>query len=83
MPQIVGLYSWRYTRLVLLAFLIAMPISFFVLEKWLETFAFRIALDFKIYLLAGLVTMGIAIITVVYKILEAALINPAQVLRDE
>jgi putative ABC transport system permease protein len=81
--QIVGLYSWKYTRLVLLSFLIAMPVSYYALEKWLETFAFRIDLDIKIYLMAGFVTMGIAFITVIYKILEAALINPALVLRNE
>jgi putative ABC transport system permease protein len=81
--QIVGLYSWKYTRLVLMSYLIAMPVSYYALEKWLETFAFRIDLDIKIYMMAGFITMGIAFITVIYKILEAALINPALVLRNE
>jgi putative ABC transport system permease protein len=81
--QIVRLYSWQYTRLVLVAFVIAMPMSYYLLEKWLETFAFRIALDFKIYLLAGIITMSVAFLTVIYKILEAALANPAEVLREE
>ena len=81
--QIVRLYSWKYTKLVLIAFFIAMPLSYYALEKWLETFAYRINLDFKIYLLAGIITMGIAFLTVVYKILEAAMTNPAHVLRDE
>jgi len=81
--QIVRLYSWKYTRLVLISFLIAMPVSYYTLEKWLETFAYRIDLDVKIYLMAGIITMSIAFLTVVYKILEAALANPAHVLRDE
>jgi putative ABC transport system permease protein len=81
--QIVSFYSWKYTRLVLLSFLIAMPVSYYYLEKWLETFAFRIDLGVQIYFVAGIITLGIAFLTVVYKILEAALSNPAQVLRDE
>ena len=81
--QIVSFYSWKYTRLVLLSFLIAMPVSYYYLEKWLETFAFRIDLGVQIYVVAGIITLGIAFLTVVYKILEAALANPAQVLRDE
>ena len=81
--QIVRLYSWKYTRLVLLSFLIAMPVSYYFLEKWLETFTYRIDLGIQIYIIAGIITLSIAFLTVVYKILEAALSNPAQVLRDE
>ena len=81
--QIVRLYSWKYTQLVLLSFLFAMPVSYYFLEKWLETFAFRIDLGVRIYIIAGIITLGIAFLTVVYKIMEAALANPAHVLRDE
>lgn len=81
--QIIRLYSWKYIRLVLVAFVIAIPASYFALEKWLQTFAYRINLDFKIYLAAGVIIMTVAFLTVVYKIMQAALTNPAQVLRDE
>lgn len=81
--QLVGLYSWKYTKLVLIAFILASPVSYIALEKWLQIFAYRINLDFTIYLAAGLITVGIAFSTIIYKILEATLANPVSVLREE
>ncbi len=81
--QLVGLYSWKYTQLVILSFVLSIPISYYFLEQWLQTFAYRIQIDFTIYIMGGLITIGIAFSTVIYKIIEAALDNPVNALRNE
>ena len=53
------------------------------LEKWLESFAYRISIDIYIFIIAGIIIMAIAFLTILYKIGEAAFSNPAHVLKDE
>jgi putative ABC transport system permease protein len=81
--NLVGLYSWKYTQLVVLAFFISIPISYFFLQQWLETFEYRITIDVQVYALAGFLTASVAFLTIIYKIVEAAIANPAKVLRDQ
>lgn len=81
--NIVMLYSWRYTRLVSIAFVLAIPVSYYALEKWLSGFAYRVELGVGIYLIGALVVIGIALLTVFVKIIEAATENPINVIRNE
>jgi len=77
------LLSKEFVILVLVATLIAVPIIWYGMTQWLEGFAFRINIDWWIYLVAASITFVIAMATVSYQSLKAAYINPADVLKDE
>jgi putative ABC transport system permease protein len=77
------LLSREFIILVLVATLIAIPIIWYGMSQWLEGFAFRINIDWWIYLVAAAITFAIAMATVSYQSLKAAYINPADVLKDE
>lgn len=80
---VVLLLSKEFTVLVLLANLIAWPIAFWLLSRWLEGFAYRIDLGLGVFVAGGLLALVIAWLTVSYQSLRAALINPADALRYE
>ena len=81
--SIVQLLSKDFVRLVLIAFLIASPIAWWAMNKWLQDFAYRISLTWWIFLLAGLLALLIALITVSFQAVKAALANPVKNLRAE
>jgi len=80
---IVALLSKDFLKLVLLAFFIAVPIAWFVMSKWLENFAHRITIPIWIYALSGGITLVIAMLTVSFRAIKAALANPAKSLNTE
>ena len=82
-PQILILLSRDFAVLVGIAFVIAAPIGYYALTKWLESFAFRIDLTVWLFLGAGLATIVAALATVMYQSLKAARIDPASSLRME
>jgi len=83
-PSLLILLSRDFLKLVLLGNLIAWPIAWLIMEKWwLEEFAFRIDVGFWVFLVAGLCTLVIAMITVSYQAIKAALSNPIDALRYE
>jgi ABC-type antimicrobial peptide transport system permease subunit len=73
----------QFIKWVLFACAIAFPIAYFVLNKYLENYAYRIDLEAGTFLLAGLLALVIAILTVSYQSIKAALTNPAQILKYE
>ncbi len=77
------LLSVEFVRLVGIAFLIATPISWWAANYWLQTFAFRIALQWWIFGLAGLLALVLALATVSFHAIRAALANPVNNLRAE
>lgn len=81
--QIVLLLSKEFTRLVLVAFVIATPIAALLMDRWLDDFAFRIDLPWYIFALAGFMALAIAWLTVSYQSIKAALGNPVRALRHE
>lgn len=83
MQNLVGLLSREFLRLVTIAALIAFPIALFAMNKWLENFAYRISIGWWIFLIAGASTMAIALITVCFKAIKAAIANPVKALRSE
>ena len=83
MVHIMGLISRDYLKLILLAFLLAVPISYYYMEQWLSTFVYRIEISWWIVALPGLMVLMVALIAVSGQLLKAARSNPANNLKYE
>src|SRR5699024_3248021 len=81
--NIVVLLSKDFLKLVLIGFVIAVPIAFYFMNQWLQGFAYRIDLGVGIFLLAGGLALLIALATVSWQSIRAALANPVDSLRSE
>ena len=81
--NIVYLLSKNYMLWILSANFIAWPITYYVMNKWLQNFAYRIELTVWPFLLSGLITLAIALITVSWQAVKAALANPVKSLQYE
>ncbi|MGD9344675.1 MAG: ABC transporter permease [Candidatus Aminicenantes bacterium] len=81
--RIVALLGKEYVRLVIIANIIAWPVAFFAMKKWLQNFAYRIDLSVWMFILAAAAALVIAFVTVSYQTFKAALANPADTLRYE
>ncbi len=81
--NIVMLLSGDFTKMVLVSVFIGIPTSYWLLSKWLERFAFHIELDSWYFIVAGLIALVIAWVTVAYQAIKAANVNPVKCLRTE
>ncbi len=81
--NVVYLLSTGFTRLILIAIVIAVPVSWFAINSWLKSFAYRVNADWVIFATAALASMAIAWITVSYESIRAAVANPVKSLRIE
>lgn len=81
--NIVVLLSKEFVRLVLLAFVIATPIAWYAMNKWLENFAYAIDVSWWVFAVAGLLALLIAFLTVSWQAIKAAMANPVESLRSE
>lgn len=81
--SITTLLSKDFIRLVLIANIIAWPLAWFVLNKWLQDFAYRISLNWMVFLLAGAVAILIAMLTISFHAIKTAMANPVKALRSE
>ncbi len=81
--SIVTLVSKDFLKLIILAILIASPIAFFTMQKWLQDFAYRIQIQWWMFALAGCLAILIALITISFQAVKAALANPVKSLRSE
>ena len=77
------LLSGSFTRQILLAFIIASPIAYWIMNNWLQNFEYRVRVGVDVFLLSGLGVLFIAIVTVSYRALRAANSNPVNSLRSE
>jgi len=82
-PNIVGLFSVDFIKLVLIGFIIAVPVTLFLMNRWLQNFAYRIDIHYSVIIAAGLITLVIAILTVSYHAWKAAAINPVTSLKSD
>lgn len=80
---IVALLSGDFLRLVLLANVIAWPLAWYGMHRWLQDFAYRIQLSWWIFILAAVLALFIALVTVSFQAVKAALTNPVTALRNE
>ena len=80
---LVGLLSKDFLKLVLVALLIATPLAWYFMQKWLADFAYRINISWWVFALAGFVAIGVAFLTVGFQSVKAALANPVDSLRSE
>ncbi len=80
---IVAMLSKDFAKLVLIAALIAFPVAWWAMNKWLQSFAYRINISWWVFLIAGIVALLIALITVSFQAIKAAVANPVKSLRTE
>ncbi len=81
--ELVTMLSKEFMALVLIAFVIGIPAGYYLADNWLQTFAYRTKLDVFIFVLAGLVSLMIAWITVSFESVKAAMRNPVESLKGE
>jgi putative ABC transport system permease protein len=81
--SIVKLLSANFLKPILLAFLIAFPVSWYAMNSWLQNYAYKIGINWWMFGIAGLITIVIALITVSYQSIKAAVANPIKSLRTE
>ncbi|HYE55424.1 MAG TPA: ABC transporter permease [Chitinophagaceae bacterium] len=81
--NLVGLLSLDFLKLVLIANLVAWPIAWFALNKWLSDFAYRVNVTWWVFAVAGVAALLIALLTVSFQALKAAISNPVKSLRTE
>ena len=81
--QIVGMMSTEFIKLVLIAFIIAVPLAWYCMTKWLESFSYKTPIEWFIFVLAGLIALSIAMVTVSFESIKSAMSNPVDSLRSE
>jgi putative ABC transport system permease protein len=80
---IVAMLSKDFAKLVLIASVIAFPLAWWAMHKWLESFAYRISISWWIFIVAGVAAIMIALVTVSFQAIRAAVANPVKSLRTE
>jgi putative ABC transport system permease protein len=81
--QVTQMLSKEFLKLVLIGCVIAFPLSWWAMHKWLQDFAYRIDIHWWVFVLAGAAALLIALFTVSFKAIRAALANPVKSLRTE
>ncbi|MDP9079096.1 MAG: ABC transporter permease [Bacteroidota bacterium] len=81
--ELVAMLIKDFARLVLIAFFIAMPMGWLVMHHWLQGFAYRVPLSWWRFVTAGLIALLVAVLTVSYQAIKAALSNPVNSLHNE
>jgi putative ABC transport system permease protein len=81
--DILALISKGYSRLIIIAFAIAAPLSWWIMQQWLQDFAYRITPSAWIFAVVGMGTLFIAMMITSYHSMKAAMTNPVDVLKDE
>ena len=81
--SIVGLLSKDFLKLVAIAIVLASPVAWYTMNRWLQDFAYKIDITWWMFALAGLLSVSIALLTVSFQSIKAALMNPVKSLRSE
>ncbi|MFI5194593.1 MAG: ABC transporter permease, partial [Chitinophagales bacterium] len=83
LTAITSLLSKDFVKLVIIAFLIAAPLAWWAMYKWLQSYIYRVGIEWWVFVLAGFLSVMIALFTVSYQSIKAALANPVKNLRTE
>ena len=81
--DIIRILNWSVIKWIISAYIIAVPLSYFIMKKYLHSFAYKTTLSWWIFALAGLITLGIALLTVSWQSWRAATRNPVEALQYE
>jgi putative ABC transport system permease protein len=81
--QIVVMMSAEFVKLVLIAFVFAVPVAYYGMSKWLEGFAYKVSIGWFVFVMAGLVALAIALVTISFESIKSAISNPIDSLRSE
>jgi ABC-type antimicrobial peptide transport system permease subunit len=81
--SITALMSKDFVKLVIISIIIASPISWFAMKKWLESYSYRISISALVFIESGLLAIAIALMTVSFQAVKAAITNPARSLRTD
>lgn len=81
--QITKLLSTQFSKLILLALLISIPLGWWIFSEWLNSFAYRISMDWKVFVFAAFLVLLIAAVPIGFQSIKAARSNPVESLRDE
>jgi len=81
--KILALLLKDFSLLILISIVIAIPAAWFVMDSWLQNFTYRIALTADNFLIAGIILIGVALVTISYLTVKTAKSNPAETLKDE
>lgn len=83
LKNIFSMLTVNFIKLVLISIVIASPIAWYLMNKWLDDFIYRTDIGFDVFVMPGLIAIVIALLTVSYQSIRAALINPAESLKSE
>lgn len=81
--QVLALLSGEFVGLVLIANVFAWPAAWLIMQRWMESFAYRTEIGWEIFFLSGVTALLITLVTIGYRVVRTALANPADVLRNE
>ena len=81
--SIIGLLAKDFVKLVMVAIVIAVPIAWYLMDKWLQGFAYRINMSWVVFLLSGSIAILIAVATISFQSVKAAIANPVKSLKTE
>ena len=81
--NMVAMLSKDFLKLVAISFVLAVPLAWWAMYKWLQDFAYRVNISWWVFVLAGAIALAIAIVTVSFQAIKAALANPVKSLRAE
>jgi putative ABC transport system permease protein len=82
-PQIVGILAADFIKLVVISMVIAFPVGYYLMNKWLQDFTYRIDVEWWVFIVAAIITVFIAFVTISFRSIKAALMNPVKSLRTE
>jgi len=80
---IASMLSFNFLKLVIVAIILASPVAYYLMNKWLQDFAYRINIQWWVFIVAGSIAVMIGIITISFQSIKAAMANPVKSLRSE
>ena len=81
--SVINLLTMKFIILVAIANIIAWPIAYFIMQRWLQNFEYRVNINPFLFLLTGLATLAITVLTVSWQTIKAATANPVDSIRNE
>ncbi|MDN5203446.1 ABC transporter permease [Fulvivirgaceae bacterium BMA10] len=83
MKHIIILFTKGYVTMIVIALIVTVPFTYYAMNKWLDTFEFKITIGPDHFLIGGLISLGVAILTIVYHSLKLAMTNPVNGLKED